>query len=583
MTKPCPRCNAAMTLDSAQGVYRCPNGHRVFETLEEAQARLRAKGERPTVTIAYRGALDPRARSLFETAHDHLWQGNTAAADDALRDALDVQADFTDAHLWLARLADDPRAKRGHLESVLALDPGQTDAIRELMVLDGKLTPEAAERSRQGGEPILMRAEQVKAVVQTLECPVCGGDLTLDASNRRVVCKFCGYSAPMPTPADDGAQTVGAALIEQRARGVRWQIGARLLRCKNCGAERTIAQGRMSEACPFCGTTAVIVADATGALEQPDALIPFRLDEEAAKAAVRERLKAADERLYALLGDNKTASAAIEGVYLPFWAFDAVTHVTRRVTSDARDRFMRGSQAPMLDQTSDFQDGVLGVLVPAFANPPERQVEAAGALPLHDLVPYDARLLAKFPAALYTVPFDRASLAARSKAAAVSRARFDQSDAPNTQVSVSAFVQQMTFRLVLAPFWLATLTERDGDRRLALVNGVSGRVAIGGAGRVERARRVAGLVRVRYHVGIGHMAREREAVMERYTLQEAQTHLDKLIEAAQHGETVLILDDQDRAVQLVPVRGAGPRKAGSARGQIRMAADFDAPLSDFDA
>ena len=71
--------------------------------------------------------------------------------------------------------------------------------------------------------------------------------------------------------------------------------------------------------------------------------------------------------------------------------------------------------------------------------------------------------------------------------------------------------------------------------------------------------------------------------MQRYSLREAQDHLKQLIDDAQQGETVLILDEDDRAVKLVPVQTlAKPLKPGSARGQIRMYASFDAPLSDFD-
>jgi antitoxin (DNA-binding transcriptional repressor) of toxin-antitoxin stability system len=69
---------------------------------------------------------------------------------------------------------------------------------------------------------------------------------------------------------------------------------------------------------------------------------------------------------------------------------------------------------------------------------------------------------------------------------------------------------------------------------------------------------------------------------QQYTLRDAQDRLKKLIDDAQHGKTVLILDENDRAVQLVPVvTTAKPRKAGSAHGQIKMVADFDASLSDF--
>jgi antitoxin (DNA-binding transcriptional repressor) of toxin-antitoxin stability system len=67
--------------------------------------------------------------------------------------------------------------------------------------------------------------------------------------------------------------------------------------------------------------------------------------------------------------------------------------------------------------------------------------------------------------------------------------------------------------------------------------------------------------------------------MESYSVQEAQDHLQKLIDEAQHGKTVLILGENDEAVQLVPVKApAKPRKAGSARGLIKMSPDFDAPL-----
>lgn len=67
--------------------------------------------------------------------------------------------------------------------------------------------------------------------------------------------------------------------------------------------------------------------------------------------------------------------------------------------------------------------------------------------------------------------------------------------------------------------------------------------------------------------------------MERYSLREAQDHLQKLIDDAQQGKSVLILDENRQAVQLVPVTVTKrSHKAGSARGQIKMAAGFDAPF-----
>lgn len=70
---------------------------------------------------------------------------------------------------------------------------------------------------------------------------------------------------------------------------------------------------------------------------------------------------------------------------------------------------------------------------------------------------------------------------------------------------------------------------------------------------------------------------------ERYSWQEAQENLQQLIAEARHGKTILILDKDVGAVQLVPVELIRkPRKAGSAAGKIKMAPDFDAPITDFE-
>lgn len=57
-----------------------------------------------------------------------------------------------------------------------------------------------------------------------------------------------------------------------------------------------------------------------------------------------------------------------------------------------------------------------------------------------------------------------------------------------------------------------------------------------------------------------------------------------LIDAALRGEPVFIERDGKALVQLIPLKQMlRPRKAGSAKGMIRMAEDFDAPLDDFAA
>ena len=57
----------------------------------------------------------------------------------------------------------------------------------------------------------------------------------------------------------------------------------------------------------------------------------------------------------------------------------------------------------------------------------------------------------------------------------------------------------------------------------------------------------------------------------------------RLIDAALQGEPVFIERDDKTLIQLIPLRQMlRPRKAGSARGMVKMSDDFDALLSDFD-
>lgn len=68
--------------------------------------------------------------------------------------------------------------------------------------------------------------------------------------------------------------------------------------------------------------------------------------------------------------------------------------------------------------------------------------------------------------------------------------------------------------------------------------------------------------------------------MRQVNVKEAQSRLSDLIESAVRGEKILVIKDDQQAVELVPVK-FGKRIFGSAKGLIEMAEDFDAPLEDF--
>ncbi|HRF97147.1 MAG TPA: hypothetical protein PLZ51_18190 [Aggregatilineales bacterium] len=71
--------------------------------------------------------------------------------------------------------------------------------------------------------------------------------------------------------------------------------------------------------------------------------------------------------------------------------------------------------------------------------------------------------------------------------------------------------------------------------------------------------------------------------MDPYPIKQAEHELKKLLAQARNGETVIIMDEDENAVQLVPITiNRKNRQPGSAEGLIIIHDNFDDPLDEFD-
>jgi antitoxin (DNA-binding transcriptional repressor) of toxin-antitoxin stability system len=71
--------------------------------------------------------------------------------------------------------------------------------------------------------------------------------------------------------------------------------------------------------------------------------------------------------------------------------------------------------------------------------------------------------------------------------------------------------------------------------------------------------------------------------MHEFTITEAQEKLPDLVDEALKGEDVIIKKDSLSGVRLTVLSNSRKPQFGSAQGLIEIAADFDAPLADFEA
>nr|AGS53997.1 hypothetical protein [uncultured bacterium contig00088] len=98
--------------------------------------------------------------------------------------------------------------------------------------------------------------------------------------------------------------------------------------CPSCGAELVGDQNTAAMVCPSCGNTQIVLKRLDGLLK-PDYVIPFALDKKRAVESLKGFYKG--KRLLPDSFKQENRINGIQGVYLPFWLFDA--------QADARIRY----------------------------------------------------------------------------------------------------------------------------------------------------------------------------------------------------------------------------------------------------
>jgi hypothetical protein len=416
--------------------------------------------------------MDFSQRLLLDNAWDSLHEGDQKTAQYMLLGAVRQWPNFADAWYLLSLTTGDRAEQLMYLDKALEAQPYHEYAWRDKGVLEGVIPGGEGKAVAQPAP-----AGPVEAESETQECPSCGGALAFDAALGALTCHHCGYRpGGIRLPAyRSGYDKLDNALLQRRFGFSReWHIGERVLVCQNCAAQLTLSGIVLSTQCPFCDSAHVLVQDAVGSFEEPDALLPFKLDRRAAAQVVHNRL-APELRPQVERGD-------LLGVYLPFWAFEGLVSIIMPLTAT-----VLGALRPGVYPVHD-------VLVSGVAQPREAILAELMPYDLHELVRYDHRYLAQWPAQLYSLDVIQASItgrayikyAARQQATgyhvaegelARSSGHYAPPDSALWQVA-QVEAQGLNYRLLLLPVWSITLVMGAGQRLPAVVNGQTGECVI---------------------------------------------------------------------------------------------------------
>ncbi|MGV6805660.1 MAG: TFIIB-type zinc finger domain-containing protein [Ruegeria sp.] len=320
-------------------------------------------------------------------------------------------------------------------------------------------------------------------------CEQCGADYRFNPGDGTLTCEHCGHSEQI-----DAGPWAGASLRElDFDAAVANNLPdseieeTRVLTCPNCAAQVEFDPNTHAAECPFCATP--VVTD-TGVHRhiKPRGVLPFALDERTAHRAMGDWLG----RLWFApngLKEYARKGRRMQGIYVPYWTFDADTksayrgergvvyYETRTVVRDGKrvqQQVPKVRWSPKSGRVARFFDDVL---ILASQSLPKTYTDALQPWDLPALEPYRPEYLAGFRAEAYTVELQEGFKEARGYMARVIErdVRFDIGGDRQRIHDIKTEVRDVTFKHILLPVWMAAYKYRGQTYRF-VVNGRTGQV-----------------------------------------------------------------------------------------------------------
>lgn len=315
------------------------------------------------------------------------------------------------------------------------------------------------------------------------KCPNCGATVTFDPASGMMHCDYCGYSRELPKSDAENEICEMDFLSALHIESYNWGDQKKSVQCKQCGAVTIYDVLETAAVCPFCGSTNVMPA-ATEHTIAPGGVCPFELTKENAGERFTIWLK---KKWFAPRKAKKNARPeAFQGVYLPYWTFDAQTtsNFSARAGFDRTERDKDGDTRTVTDWedvSGVFQKFFDDKTVMASKRHRNSFITSCEPFDFSKLVPYSPQVVAGFVAERYSVGLKEGwELAKRSMQSDLRRDienyvchrwHADRSDS----VEFSTIFSKITYKYLLVPVWISSFKYKEKVYQF-VVNGQTGRV-----------------------------------------------------------------------------------------------------------
>src|SRR5688572_21502714 len=328
-----------------------------------------------------------------------------------------------------------------------------------------------------------------KAASREFPCPQCGATLAFDPGAQSLQCPHCGHRADIALP--EGRQVVEQdlrAVIERlaakKSEEATLAVGVFELQCSNCGATVQFTGALTATSCAYCAAPVQRegVHDAKERVPV-DGVLPFRVENAQARQNLKSWTKSRWFLPSALLRDGIQAN--FQGIYLPFFTFDALTSNRFSGQRGIRHTMVVGSGKSRRVITyytwhpvaGSFQRFFDDQLENAGSGLPDAQMRELEPWPLKGLRPFSHEYMTGFLARTYEVPLDRCFTAAKQRMTAELEADVRRRIGGDAQRidSIETAWPGLMFKHVLLPVWLTTYRWKEKNFRV-VVNAATGEV-----------------------------------------------------------------------------------------------------------
>ncbi|MDR0361669.1 MAG: zinc ribbon domain-containing protein [Planctomycetota bacterium] len=336
----------------------------------------------------------------------------------------------------------------------------------------------------------------IPAGARRFACGNCGASLVFTPGTASVECPYCGTSNEIPDICADGAYLREHDYLEALEREEQKQSDdsptTEAVHCPACGANTTLSPERTSDRCPYCGSPLATQNHYSIKLNV-QALLPFVIPYDGAMAIYRKWVAS---RWFAPsdFARRATREEALNGVYMPYWTYDANT--TTSYLGERGDAYYvtrtvyvveNGKRAPRRQQVRQIRwspaSGAVGVvfddiLVPASGSLPSHLAEQLVPWNLSQLKPFDQGYLSGFVTESYQVGLEEGFQdAKRRMESSIDHAiRRDIGGDEQRVHQKRTNYANVTFKHILLPVWLSAYAYGGRTYRF-MVNAQTGSIS----------------------------------------------------------------------------------------------------------